>query len=59
MLAEYLQDDLIERRVEDNNRLFKDILEYVAGLRDKVNVQIRQKYTESSKRERTATAITE
>jgi|JI6StandDraft_1071083.scaffolds.fasta_scaffold03742_9 hypothetical protein len=41
-LAEYLWDDRIERKVEENNRLFTDIIEYLMNLREKVNSQIRQ-----------------
>lgn len=47
-LAEYLWDDKVERRVEENNRLFADLIEYVMNLREKVNTQLRQTTTDSS-----------
>lgn len=47
-LAEYLWDDFLERKVEDNNRLFGDLIEYLMNLREKVNTQIRQVPSDSS-----------
>jgi uncharacterized protein YnzC (UPF0291/DUF896 family) len=41
-MAEYFWDDKVEKRVEDNNRLFGEITEYVMNLRDQVNTQLRQ-----------------
>jgi hypothetical protein len=37
VLFEYLQDDLVERRIEENNRMFREVVEFVEGVRDRVN----------------------